>query len=99
MEPVKGLISEFLIALSVDAELLERFRDPDRRRDLYSEFGLDEHQQDVLESHDLQAIRGEILEEYLRAKVDVALYVQHVFAQHVSTPPDDGDDGSGGSSG
>jgi hypothetical protein len=99
MEPVKGLISEFLIALSVDPELLERFHDPARRKDLYTEFQLDERQQGVLESHDLQVIRGEILEEYLRANVDVALYVQHVSAQHVSTPPDDGDGGSEGSSG
>lgn len=91
MDPVKGLISEFLIALSTNDDVRRRYSDESLRPELYAEFELNEDQREILESRDLKSIRGAILEEYLRAKVDVALYVQHVAAPPCTGPDDTGD--------
>lgn len=71
-------IGEFLIRVSGDGDLLERFLDPDTRDQVLKESGLSEAKQEILRSGDDERILSELRDEY--PGKDVELFKRPTFS-------------------
>jgi hypothetical protein len=65
-------IGDFLVRLSVDGELLERYLDPDTQAQVLDESGLTAEQQEILRSEDGVKILAALQEEYPDRDVEAA---------------------------